>query len=150
MRKGDASRCPPGCHPSIVAAAGEVEREDELRVERDPLGEAERVLQLKHLSHLLELLCCAGHVGWHVLSIWLKRFCWKVLFWTIETRLSSMFSSSTTLRKVRSTVSNVATCAADHLDPAPATACSILWLAVLCSSFMCSRWTWLIEPLESS
>ena len=57
-----------------------------------------------------------------------------------------MFPSSTTSKKVRITTADVATSTTDHLDLAPATACTIRQLSVLCSSSTCSRRT--IESVE--
>ena len=75
---------------------------------------------------------------------------WKSVFWTTEMRWSSMFPSSTTSKKVRITTADVATSTTGHLDLAPATACTIRQLSVLCSSSTRSRRTWRIESVESS
>ena len=91
-------------HLHLVAAAGEVELEGELRVERGLLGEDERTFKVEFLLQLLELRRCAAHASRHLLLIiLLKRCCWKFLFCTSVTMLSSFGATSMVFVEIMST-----------------------------------------------
>ena len=77
----------------------------------------------------------------HSLSIQWKRFCLKMLFGTIRTRLSRMFTSSTASSEVTSLLSDLAFSTADHLYLPALTARSIFWSIVSFSIFMCGNET---------
>ena len=70
--------------------------------------------------HLLPLQ--SARAAEYLLSLMLKRFCWNIMAWTIETSLSTPFSSSTTLNEVESMISDCALRSAElwhlvvHLD----------------------------------
>ena len=89
-------------HLHLVAAAGEVELEGELRVERGLLGEDERTFKVEFLLQLLELRRCAAHASRHLLIL-LKRCCWKFLFCMSVPMLSSFGATSMVFVEIMST-----------------------------------------------
>ena len=59
-----------------------------------------------------------------------ERCCLKMLLWTVEMTLSRLFSSSTTLCEVTSTVSDLVVSTTDRLHLVAANACTTLWRIV--------------------
>ena len=121
---------------AVAAVAVAAAVEPQLHGEERHLLLLEEHLLLLH-SLLLQLAC----VSKHLLSFMLMRLSVKMLFWTIETMLSTPFLSSTMFNEVESTTSDCALHSAELWHLAPATASTMLWRIVLSSFFTRSRWT---------
>ena len=135
---GDKLVLAKGLRLHVVAATLELELERELRELR--VGDEWYLLlpEMLLVLHLHQHLLLTGTAE-HSLSILWKRFCLKMLFGTIRTRLSRMCTSSTASSEVTSLISDLAVSTADHLYLPAVTASSIFWSIVSFSMFMCSN-----------